>query len=220
MPDDLTKRQSEYLEFIRWYIAEYQCAPQLNDIAKRFDVNATSAHAMLTTLEEKGYLYFDRDDHTGFYLRLFEKIGTNASASEIVISGKLDRYGEIQDFPEKIGHFPFVLGGIDPTYVFAIEAWQHIPEASILGRDIIVFDQSKEPHIGDIGILPVGDRWFLVNFVDAQEHNLLLWNFLAESDDVPDYFAQLRESTEIPPNPIASEYVLASAIVVKRRLSI
>ena len=91
MPVDLTERQSDYLGFIRQYIDENLSAPQLSEIANNFDVKPTSAHKMLETLEKKGYITFNRDSYSGFYIRCFDQIGTNEIPSEIVISGKIDR---------------------------------------------------------------------------------------------------------------------------------
>ena len=53
MPQDLTDRQQEYLDFIRDYIQENESAPRLDEIAKHFGVTSPTAHKALETLQEK-----------------------------------------------------------------------------------------------------------------------------------------------------------------------
>ena len=60
MPHALTKRQKEYLEFIRNYIRENESSPRLEEIAEHFGVKAPTAHKILQSLQSKGYLYFVR----------------------------------------------------------------------------------------------------------------------------------------------------------------
>lgn len=56
-----TRRQSEYLEFIRKYMARYGVAPAESDIQRHFMVSAPSAHLMVKTLERRGFITRSRD---------------------------------------------------------------------------------------------------------------------------------------------------------------
>ena len=106
-----TDLRGEYLNFIRKYIDDHHCAPRLEEIARNFYVTEPTAHKMLSSLQKAGYLSFGRDDISGFYIRLVEWVETTAPLSEILITGGIDRYGQLHEFPKKHGHFPLVLPG-------------------------------------------------------------------------------------------------------------
>lgn len=48
MPNALTKRQKEYLAFIKDYIAKNEGSPKLDEIADHFEVTSPSAHSIRT----------------------------------------------------------------------------------------------------------------------------------------------------------------------------
>lgn len=56
-----TKRQREYLEFIRKFMARFGRSPSETDIRQHFMVSAPSAHAMVKTLERRGFITRGRD---------------------------------------------------------------------------------------------------------------------------------------------------------------
>ncbi len=101
MPQELTDRQQEYLDFIRDYIQENESAPRLDEIARHFGVASPTAHKALETLQDKGYLYFGRDSHTGFYIRLIEFEDTSSGVTEIHFLGDVDQFGIVRNFPQK-----------------------------------------------------------------------------------------------------------------------
>ena len=103
VPHALTTRQREYLEFIREYVKKNESSPRLEEIAKHFSVKSPTAHKTLKTLMRAGFLYFGRDSVSGFFIRLIERAGTTERMIEINTVGKVNRYGEVYDFPEKIG---------------------------------------------------------------------------------------------------------------------
>jgi hypothetical protein len=59
--DRPTRRQREYLDFIRNYMARYGVSPAESDIHEHFMVSAPSAHLMVKTLERRGFITRDRD---------------------------------------------------------------------------------------------------------------------------------------------------------------
>jgi hypothetical protein len=59
--DQPTRRQREYLDFIRKYMARYGVSPAESDIHQHFMVSAPSAHLMVKTLEKRGFITRDRD---------------------------------------------------------------------------------------------------------------------------------------------------------------
>lgn len=59
--DGPTRRQREYLDFIKRYLHRFGQAPAETDIQRHFMVSAPSAHAMVRTLERRGFIQRDRD---------------------------------------------------------------------------------------------------------------------------------------------------------------
>jgi hypothetical protein len=56
-----TRRQREYLDYIRLYLARHGHSPSEADIQSHFMVSAPSAHQMVKTLERRGFIARDRD---------------------------------------------------------------------------------------------------------------------------------------------------------------
>lgn len=56
-----TRRQREYLDFIRRYMARHGTSPSEADISEHFMVSAPSAHQMIKTLEQRGFISRGRD---------------------------------------------------------------------------------------------------------------------------------------------------------------
>lgn len=54
---ELTRRQTEVLEFIKDYIEENSYAPAVRDIARNFEITAKAAHDHLKALEKKGVIH-------------------------------------------------------------------------------------------------------------------------------------------------------------------
>jgi repressor LexA len=60
-----SRRQREYLEFIRKYMARYGVAPAESDIQRHFLVSAPSVNQMVRSLERRGFIARGRDPLTG-----------------------------------------------------------------------------------------------------------------------------------------------------------
>lgn len=239
MPHNLTDRQQEYLDFIREYIKRNECAPRLNQIAAHFHVTSPTATKALKVLQEKGALYFDRDKNTGFYIRTPERFTSEGSLREIMITGVLDRYGEVHQFPENHGHFPLMLPESTGD-VFALEAYQHIPSAGILARDRMIFTNGGEAKPGDICIYPWGDRWFLIRVYDLifdeelpffemalpwedsldEIEGRLFWWPLTAVEGNGEYFAEIVEEQQVSWFPISPDQIVGKAVQLVRRLAI
>jgi SOS-response transcriptional repressor LexA len=154
MPHALTDRQREYLAFIRDYVKKNESSPRLEEIADHFNVTSPTAHNTLKALMKAGYLYFGRSKTSGFFIRLVERAGTSEMMIEVPIAGKVNRYGELKEFPQNHGHFATLLLGANPGEVFALMLEEDIPEASMLAGDLLICDYGKRAQPGDIAILP------------------------------------------------------------------
>ena len=243
MKQNLTPRQNEVIGFIQNYIASNQCAPRMDEIADHFGVKSPTVHKSLEELRKKGRLYFGRDSVTGFFIRIPEWHGTSEPVFDIPLVGQVNRYGEILEFPQKTGHFPVILPGLNPNSVFAIEFQQHIPPAHMQSGDLLVLDQKKIPTPGDIGIMRYGKSWLLIRLFsitqdpstpfyelvkeispdDLQkiEKNCgLFWWPLAFNDVTEEYFTMAAIQYQEPWKPLLPEHIVATAIRLERLLTI
>ena len=242
MPHSLTPRQREFLTYIQKYIRENESSPGLDEISAHFGVKAPTAHKILEALQSKGYLYFGRDRVSGFFIRLIERAGSAETMVEIPLTGKIDGYGELYDFPQELGHFASVLIGSKPDEVFALVVMEDIPQASMLASDFIIFDMGKKPQPGDICIAPMGERLFVVrvastsfedtpSLVAAQQYPIpeklarpdpylvLNWYPLAYSEENHDYFIKISEEQRWPIGPLQPGFVMATALRLIRALA-
>ena len=246
MPHALTTRQREYLEFIRVYVKKNESSPRLEEIAGHFNVKSPTAHKTLKALMRAGYLYFGRDSFSGFFIRLIERAGPTERMIEINTVGKVNRFGEVYDFPEKYGHFATVLIGADPLDVFALAVTEDIPEASILAGDLLICDFAKKPQPGDIAIIPFGQkarRWFLARMhsttfdkdtpqlvmanqypipeelTDKQLGKKLNWAPLAYDEGTEEHLLRIIEDEDVPMAAIPPDLVLATVLRLSRTLA-
>ncbi|MCB9112216.1 MAG: hypothetical protein H6634_13315 [Anaerolineales bacterium] len=246
MPHSLTVRQREYLDFLRDYIKQNESSPRLEEIAEHFSVKPPTAHKTLESLHNKGYIYFARDSVSGFFIRLLEHAGTTETIVEVVIAGKVNRYGELTDYPQKHGHFASVLQGVSPENVFALVASENIPEASILCGDILICGIAKRPQPGDIAIMPFGrsGKRFLLcrihsltsdkdldnlevsnqypipeKLLDTSLGQRFNWTPWALSQETEKYFLQEAEKEKMPLRAIPPELVMGTILRLTRHLA-
>ena len=246
MPHALTDRQSEYLDFLRGYIKKNETSPRLEEIADHFGVTSPTAHKTLKALQSAGYLYFGRSSTSGFFIRLIERAGASEVMIEIPVVGKVDRYGELFEFPENQGHFATVLMGAEPGNVFALNAWEEIPEASILAGDLLICDYRKRPQPGDIVVLPFdqgANRLFLSrlfsltldrdlttleasnpypipgDLINKEYGQKLQWAPLCYSDETQSYLEKTAADLGLNPQALDPELVVATVLRLSRNLA-
>lgn len=243
MPHALSALQRQYLEFIREYIKVNESSPRLDEIAAHFGVKSPTAHKALEALHNKGYIYFARDKFSGFFIRLIERAGSAEIMIEVPIVGKVNKLGEVYDFPELHGHFASVLAGANPEKIFALALTDDIPQASMLSQDLLICDFSKKAQPGDICLFPFGKRWVLIrvqsktydkntwafelrqdfpipaNLTKEGLEQWLNWHPLVYGEDTHDFFEQLAEEEAIPRTPIPSDWILAVVLRLTRHLA-
>lgn len=209
----LTDRQQEVLVFIREYTAKHKCAPRLDEIANHFDVKPPTAHKILEALQQNGYILFGRDNITGFYIRLIERAGTDASIGEIPVVGSVDRNGEIHDITKKIGHIVTVLLLSRPEDLFAVHVTAQIPEAALTPHDLIICDQGRASKPRNLCIALINGRLLLVDIL-AQDSSTgeLEWQPLSES-------AFALEGEKGFPEVITPDHILATVSRMTRYLA-
>ena len=200
----------------------------------------------MEALQSKGYLYFGRDSVSGFFIRLIERAGSAETVIEIPIAGKVNKYGEVYDFPQELGHFATLLIGSEPGEVFALVVMEDIPQANMNAQDLLICDYGKRPQPGDICIIPFGlntSRLFLCqmysltfdkdtpqlvvansypipeDLIDKELGQKLNWTPLAYDEDTEEYFLDLAEKEGVPAGPIPPELVAATVLRLSRALA-
>lgn len=193
--------------------------------------------------QRKGFLLFGRDRNTGFWIRLIERAGSKAIVTEVFILGKIDRYGEVFDFPIKLGHFSSLLTGSTTHEVFALLANEEISNLNIAVGDALIFDYGRKAKPNDICIAPLGDRPFLVRIVsktydtkflsdvvaseypipekltNLQNKKLLNWYPLSYSFENTEYFEKVLEDQNLQARELPEDLILATAIRLTRQLT-
>ncbi len=151
---------------------------------------------------------------------MVEWVGSIVPVTEIVIAGGFDRFGKLHEFPKKHGHFPLILPGYNSDQLFDLQAWQHIPQAEILAIDLIVFCDDKQPKIGGIYVIPIGEDWFIVRLYSQDDYRRFFWIPLAYDENTKVNYTRHFEKQGTTTGSIAKELILASAIALKRILAI
>lgn len=243
MPHALTPCQREYLEFLREYVRENESSPRLEEIAAHFNVKSPTSHKILSALRAKGYIDFHRSSEAGFFIRLIERGGEAEFIIEVPIAGKINRYGELIEFPGYHGSYPAMFQGIQPDEVGALIATENIPEADIRRVDLLFWDTGKRPQPGDISILPISrnlDRFLLgriqaltsdkdietfeasnqypipEELLDTSLGQRFLWIPLAFSEETEDYFWNTFEKERWPWRATPPEFVKGTIVRLNR----
>jgi len=216
MPQKLTDRQQEYLDFIHDYIQENKSAPRLDEIAKHFGVSSPTAHKALRTLQEKDYLYFGRDSYTGFYIRLIEFVDASVGVSEVHLLGDVDQYGIVRNFPKKTLHFVTTTLQSNPQDLFALHIAEKIPAFNFVPHDILIMNQRKDPQVGDICLTLINDYRVLIQVTDENEvKGRLSWITLDE-DNINPVMAEVQGSQSSYLQSLPKEFIIATALRLTR----
>ena len=218
MPHALTPRQREYLEFLRQYIQENESSPRLEEIAAHFSVTSPTARNTLKVLQSNGYLYFGRSKFSGFFIRLIERYGSSEVVIEIPIVGKVNKYGEVYEFPSRLGHFATLLLDSEPGELFALVMAGEIQPEGIIAHDVSIFEQGVTPGLGDTCIAPIGKKQFLIQ-IDEQIGPKYTWHPLTYDADNSDYFINLLREQDWQLETIPESFIIATALRLTRHLA-
>lgn len=180
---------------------------------------------------------------SAFIIRVIERAETAETVTEIATRGWFDNHGELMNLPSEIGHFVTTLVGANPGNLFASAAKADLPQASILMRDLIIFDMEKEPQPGDICIGSIGSRLFLTQInsrtfdertpplVMKQDYQLPMiflpedrqhrfhWHPLAYNDDSHDYFMNIADQERFQLKPLPRDFIAATGLRLIRALA-
>lgn len=243
MPHALTDRQRDYLNFIKDYIKENELSPRLEEVAEHFEVKPPTAHKMLKALQRKGFLISDRTSSSGFFIRLIERAGVQEIVLQVSLIGKINRLGEVYDFPELLGEIPAVFSGVKPDDVFALVLMEDIPQVNMEVNDFIFFDKGRKPQPGDICIGIFGERYLLfrisyktfdkeivsyeashdypfpVELSDLEREQRFHYEPMAYTEELRDVFMKMLKSDGLEYFPVSDDYIIATALRLTRSLS-
>ena len=220
MSQDLTDRQQEYFDFIRDYIQENESAPRLDEIARHFSVASPTAHKALETLQDKGYLYFGRDNYTGFYIRIIDFKNTASGVAEIHFLGDADQFGIVHNFPQKTVHAATPTLRSKPEDLFALHVAGELPAFNLLPHDVLIMDRGKPSQVGDVCLTLIGKYHVLIQIIDEdQQTGRLSWITLDEDDDNNPVVIAVQESQDSLLQWLPRDFIIATALRLTRYLA-
>jgi SOS-response transcriptional repressor LexA len=245
MPHSLTERQVEYLQYLKDYMSINEHSPTLKEIAEHFKVKPPTVHKTLKALELKGFLMSRRDSISGFFIRLAERGVGIEKIINLMIIGKVDKDGFLNEFPGKHGNIDACLIGVDEIEVFGLKMSEDLPQASLRAGDILICDYGKRPQATDIAVLPFGINtrkyWLCQIFSQTMDKDMpnlevanpfpipedlvditlgkkLTWEPLAMDDMNQEYFNYLELKEDKYRGAIPPDFVAATVLKVIRNL--
>jgi repressor LexA len=183
---EITRRQSEVLEYIRAFITEHHFPPTMREISENFSISVKGAYDHVKALERKGSLKIDNNRS-----RTIEVIGQGDAPDndvlEIPILGHVaagvpllaeeNLEGKVRLPAEHLGrgdHFALHVRGDSMTGV------------GIMDGDLAVFKQQQVAENGDIVVAMVEEAVTLKRFYKEKNRVRLQ----AENPDYPPIFTQ------------------------------
>lgn len=175
----LSERQQNILRFMSTYMGSNGFPPTIREIGEATDINSTSVvNYNLNKLVDAGYL--ERSDRVSRGLRIIapipgteshttrKKVRTTTNIQRVPMVGKIAA-GQPLQVPEDIAHhydeddmldLPVsMLGGVDPSEVFALEVQgESMIDAMISEGDIIVLRHQRTAKNGDMVAVWLPDR--------------------------------------------------------------
>ncbi|MGI6097452.1 MAG: transcriptional repressor LexA [Dethiobacteria bacterium] len=175
---DLTRRQKEVLEFIRSEVREKNYPPSVREICKALGLSSSStAHAHLSSLENKGYIRRDPTKPRAIELlhrsyEADEKYNQFGKSIFIPIVGQVTA-GEPIFAEENIeDYFPLpadMAGEEEKTFILRVKGDSMI-DAGILDSDFVIVRQQETAQNGDIVVALLGEEATVKRFYREKDH--------------------------------------------------
>lgn len=149
MPELLTKKQKEILDFVLQYYHEREYMPSYREIAKHFQLNSISTvHKHLQTLKRKGYVDFEYNKPRS--LSVSSKIQKLSKAIEIPLVGLIAAGEPIEAIEERESlAVPEQLVDRDECFALKVRGDSMI-EDGIFDGDFVVIEKNYYPNNGDV----------------------------------------------------------------------
>ena len=159
MTRELTRRQAAILQFIVESIRDRGWPPTIAEIGQQFKIASTNGvNDHLVALEKKGYI--ERSSKARG-IRVTEKAAAGLyqhGGATLPLVGRIAA-GQPLFAQENIEEFVTVAPALSRLKGYCLRVQgESMVEAGILDGDVIVVDQEREPHAGDVVVALVGDE--------------------------------------------------------------
>jgi repressor LexA len=146
---NLSKRQSEILNFIKNFVKDSDYAPSYREIGEALGISSPATiHQHVQTLKSKGFL--DLDGNAPRSMALTSKVMKLGKTIELPLVGMIAAGEPIEAIEENetIG-VPADLVRDENAYVLKVKGTSMIDEG-ILSGDYVVVERNHSPHNGDV----------------------------------------------------------------------
>lgn len=163
---ELTKRQSQILEYIKTFYRKHGMPPTVRELGDRFKMKSSSMFDHLAAIQKKGFI--KRTSNKSRSLELQEYIGNKRivpSASEIPILGRVAAGKPllaVENIEDTLALDKSWIPGGD---IFALRVkGDSMIDAHILDGDVVLVKKQTQAGNGDIVVAMVGDEATVKSF--------------------------------------------------------
>ena len=203
---DLTKRQSQILDYIKEYIASHGFPPTIREIGTALGISSpATTHAHLNNLENKGFIKKLETKNRAIELLVEnEFIPKNDSVVEVPLLGKITAGSPIEaiEQPDEYFSLPTYLIPNNKEVFTLLVSGTSMINAGILDGDIVIVERKNTARNGEI----------VVAMTD--ENEVTLKTFYKESN----YFRLQPENDTMEPIILNNVQILGKAIGLYRKI--
>ncbi len=166
--EKLSERQQKILRFMERYVNANGYPPTIREIGEATQINSTSVvNYNLNKLVKLGYIQRSSTKSRG--LRMVKNlpggdriVRTSSSSMSIPLKGRIVAGQPVEQFDtsdEEIEVVPTMLGGVDPTEVYAVRVnGDSMIDAMISDGDIVILRRADSARNGDMVAVWLEDR--------------------------------------------------------------
>lgn len=173
MPESLTERQRQILQFIKDEIRTKGYPPSVREIGEAIGLSSSSTvHGHMTRLEEKGYIR--RDPTKPRAIEVLDGSSTQLQRTIAVpVVGRVTAGQPILAQESIEDHFPlpadFVRADEADLFFLSIQG-DSMVEAGILDGDLVLVQRQQHANNGDIVVALIEDEATVKRFFKEQDH--------------------------------------------------
>lgn len=174
MPDGLTERQRQVLEFIKEEIRQKGYPPSVREIGEAIGLSSSSTvHGHMARLEEKGFIR--RDPTKPRAIEVLDDSGGMPRKRTVTIPvvGRVTAGQPILAQQQIEEHFPLPMDFVraDESELFFLRVQgDSMIEAGILDGDLVLVRRQQTAHNGDIVVALIEDEATVKRFYKEQGH--------------------------------------------------
>ncbi len=174
MPDGLTPRQREVLEFIKAEIRSKGYPPSVREIGEAIGLSSSSTvHGHMARLEEKGYIRRDPTKPRAIEVLDGSDLKPQKRTVSIPIVGRVTAGEPILALENVEDHFPlpadFVRADESELFFLTVQG-DSMVEAGILDGDYVLVRRQQHASNGDIVVALIEDEATVKRFYKERDH--------------------------------------------------